>query len=98
MKTLTLAGVVLILLGVAGLAYGQFSYTTEETIVAVGPLEATAETRESVTIPSAAGWAGIGLGAMLLLVGLTALNESRNLGPVRTRTGSRAPHGLRSSR
>ena len=45
MKPLAIVGIVLIVLGIAGLAVGRFSYTTEEKVVDVGPLEATVEPR-----------------------------------------------------
>jgi uncharacterized membrane protein len=47
-------GVVLILLGVAGLAKGRISYGThEENVIRVGDMRATVETSRVVVIPPA---------------------------------------------
>ena len=41
MKSATLIGVLLIVLGIGALAYQGFTYTTEEKILDIGPIEAT---------------------------------------------------------
>ena len=51
MKPGVLVGIVLILLGVVGLALGGFSFTHKEKVLDVGPIEATADEKESVPIP-----------------------------------------------
>ncbi|SAI72005.1 Uncharacterised protein [Bordetella ansorpii] len=56
MKPVSIVGAVLIVLGIAALAYKGFNYTSEETVLQVGSVKATAETEKSVPIP---GWAGI---------------------------------------
>lgn len=55
------AGIVLIIAGVAGLAYGGFSYTKETHRATVGPVELAVKDRESVSIPT---W--VSIGALLL--------------------------------
>ena len=67
MKPLTLAGVVLLVLGLAALAYQGFSYTTRETVLEVGPIHATAETEKTVDIPPIAGVAAVAAGLILLV-------------------------------
>ena len=69
MKNTLIIGIVLILLGAAVLAYRQFSYKTEETVLDIGPLKATAERTKTVPIPPIIGWALIGSGALVLVVG-----------------------------
>jgi hypothetical protein len=69
MKPLAIIGIVLIVLGVAGLALGRFSYTTEEKVLDVGPLEATAEREHSIAVPDIAGIAAILAGGFLVFVG-----------------------------
>ena len=69
MKHTLIIGIVLILLGAAVLAYRQFSYKTEETVLDIGPLKATAERTKTVPIPPIIGWALIGSGALVLVVG-----------------------------
>lgn len=50
-----LIGIVLIVIGLAGLAYGGFSFTRQKTIVDAGPIELKADKRESFPIPPVAG-------------------------------------------
>jgi hypothetical protein len=69
MKPVAIIGVVLIVLGIAGLVLGRFSYTTEEKVLDVGPLTATAEKEHSVAIPDIAGIAAILAGGFLVFVG-----------------------------
>ena len=63
-----LAGIVLVVLGVLALAYGGFSYTKREKIIDIGPIEATAETQESVPLPPILGGAALVGGIVLLVV------------------------------
>jgi hypothetical protein len=60
---------VLIVLGVAGLVLGRFTYTTEEKVLDVGPLEATAEKEHSVAIPDIAGIIAVLAGGFLVFMG-----------------------------
>jgi len=48
-------GVILIVLGLVGLAYGGFSYTRREKVLDIGPIEATKETTRTVPMPPIAG-------------------------------------------
>jgi hypothetical protein len=69
MKPITLVAVLLIVLGVAVLAYPAISYKSEETILDMGPLKATAETTETIPLPPLLGGAAIAGGIVLLLAG-----------------------------
>jgi hypothetical protein len=69
MRPLAIVGIVLIVLGIAGLVVGRFSYTTTEKVLDVGPLEATAEKEHSFAIPDVAGIAAIIAGGFLVFVG-----------------------------
>jgi uncharacterized membrane protein YidH (DUF202 family) len=51
MKPGTIIGIILIAIGVAGFVLGGFSFTREEEVLDVGPIEATAEDKETVAIP-----------------------------------------------
>jgi uncharacterized membrane protein YidH (DUF202 family) len=62
-----IAGVVLIVLGVIALAYGGISYTREEKVLDIGPIEATAEKRETIPLPPILGAAAI-VGGIAMLV------------------------------
>lgn len=50
-----LIGIVLIVIGLAGLAYGGFSWTRQKTVVDAGPIEVKTDKRESIPIPPIAG-------------------------------------------
>lgn len=69
MKPMTLAGIALIVLGVAALIYQGFTYTSRETVIDIGPLQATAERENSVPLPPIVGIAAVVGGVALLLVG-----------------------------
>ena len=68
MKPTVLAGVLLVVLGVAALAYQGFTYTDQKTVVDLGPLEAQVETEETVPIPPIVGAAAVA-GGLALVVG-----------------------------
>ena len=51
MNTSKLIGIILIVLGGLGLAYGGFSYTKETSAVKLGPLELKVQERERINIP-----------------------------------------------
>lgn len=55
MKAATLIGALLILFGIGALVYQGFSYKTEETILDLGPLEATKETTNTIPLPPIVG-------------------------------------------
>lgn len=67
MKPLSIAGVVLIALGVLVLIYQGITYTTTETVLDIGPLKATAEERKTVPISPLIGVAGVVGGVVLLI-------------------------------
>jgi uncharacterized membrane protein len=69
MKTSMIVGIVLIILGVAGLFYKNFSYTKEETVLEIGSLKATAEVEKNVTVPDALGIAAIIAGLVVIGIG-----------------------------
>lgn len=66
MKPMAMAGLVLIVLGVAGLVYGRFSYTTQEKVIDVGPITATVGQQHNVDIPDIAGIGAIVAGGLLV--------------------------------
>jgi len=68
MKPLTIVGVLLIILGIAGLVVGRFSYTTEEKVMEVGPIVATAEKEHSIRVPDIAGIVAVIAGGVLVFV------------------------------
>jgi len=70
MKQISLAGIVLIVLGVAALIYQGITYTTHETVVDIGPLHATADREKTVPLPPALGIVAVAGGVALLVAGM----------------------------
>jgi len=64
-----IAGILLIVIGVIALAYGGISYTKREKIVDIGPIEATAERRETIPLPPLLGGLALAGGVVLLIAG-----------------------------
>lgn len=60
-------GIILIVIGIAGLAYGGFSWTTRDTVVDAGPIEITRTDRERLPIPPIVGGLLL-VGGIVLLV------------------------------
>lgn len=69
MKPLSMIGALLVIAGVVALAIGRFSYTTEEKVLEVGPLVATADEEHTIHIPDIAGIAAIIAGIALVVIG-----------------------------
>ncbi len=69
MKPLNLVGIVLIVLGVLGLGYGNFSFTKKTHEAKIGPLELSVNEKQTVNIPGWAGGAAIVVGVVLLVAG-----------------------------
>jgi uncharacterized membrane protein HdeD (DUF308 family) len=74
MRLGTLVGIILIVLGVVGLAAGGFSYTHKEKVIDLGPIQATADKKETVAIPPVLGT--IALVAGVALVAATSRRRS----------------------
>jgi uncharacterized membrane protein HdeD (DUF308 family) len=68
MKLLSIAGIALIVAGLLALAYQQISYTTRETVIDIGPLEATTETKRTIPLSPLVGITAVGAGVVLLVV------------------------------
>lgn len=62
-----IAGLVLFALGLIGLIYGGFRYTSRDTIVDIGPIHATADREHSVPVAPIAGAIMVAAGAVLLV-------------------------------
>ena len=69
MKPLALVGVLLIVLGLAGLALGHFSFTTQKKVVDVGAVTASIAEEHSIAIPDIAGVAAVIAGAVMVVMG-----------------------------
>jgi hypothetical protein len=69
MKAATLVGIALIVLGIFALIYGGISYTREEKVLDIGPLEATAEKKETIPLPPLLGGLALAGGIVLVVAG-----------------------------
>ena len=67
MNPTKLIGIILIVAGALGLAYGGFSYTKETTGLKLGPIELKVEEKERVNIPLIVSGAAVILGVVLLV-------------------------------
>jgi hypothetical protein len=61
-------GLILIVLGLVGLAWGGFNYTTRQKVLDVGPIHATREKTHSVPLPPIVGALALIGGVVLLIV------------------------------
>ncbi len=65
MKPISVAGIVLIVLGLVALVYQGITYTSRETIIDIGPVHATADRQRTMPLPPLVG--------VVLVVGGVAL-------------------------
>jgi hypothetical protein len=65
-------GIILIALGLFGLAYGGFSYTTNEKIVDIGPIHATREKAHNIPLAPMGGALALVGGIVILAAGRRA--------------------------
>ena len=62
-------GIILIVLGLFGLAWGGFTYSTTEKVVDIGPIHATREKQHNIPLPPIAGAVALIGGIALLVAG-----------------------------
>jgi uncharacterized membrane protein YidH (DUF202 family) len=70
MKPITLAGVALIVLGLAALVYQGINYNSRETVIDIGPIRATADRQKTLPIPPVLGIVVVAGGMVLLIAGV----------------------------
>ena len=69
MKTASLVGIILIVLGIVSLAYQGITYTRKETVLDLGPIHAEAERQHTIPLPPIIGVAAVVGGIALLVIG-----------------------------
>jgi hypothetical protein len=74
MKPITWVGIVLIILGVLGLAYQGINYTRQKKVLDIGSMHMTTETHERIPLPPILGGLALAGGVILLVIG--AKNKS----------------------
>jgi len=68
LSVLKIVSVLLIVAGIAGLLYGNFTYTRATHEAKLGPLDLSVKEKRTVNIPLWAGVAAIVAGGLLLVV------------------------------
>ena len=69
MKSMSLVGVLLVVLGALALAYQGITYTRQKDVLNVGSLHVTTETHERMPLPPILGGMALVGGVALLIVG-----------------------------
>ena len=69
MKTYTMIGIILIVVGIAALAYQGITYTTREKVVDIGPMHMTADKTTTLPLPPIVGAIALVGGIVLLVMG-----------------------------
>ncbi len=69
MRGLTLLGAVLVVVGVAALVLGNFSYTETKPVLKAGPIQINAQEEHHISIPTIGGIIILLAGAGLVLAG-----------------------------
>ena len=69
MKSTTILGIALIVLGVVALAYGGITYTQREKIIDLGPVQATADREKTIPLPPLLGGLSLAGGVALVIFG-----------------------------
>jgi uncharacterized membrane protein len=70
MKPAAILGLVLIVVGLAALAYQGVTYTSREKVLDIGPIHATAEREKTVPLPPVVGIVAVAAGVVLLIAGV----------------------------
>lgn len=69
MNAAKIAGIILIVIGVAGLFTGGFSFTKNTTAAKIGPIELKVQEKESINIPQWLSLGALALGGIVLVFG-----------------------------
>lgn len=75
MSVVKIVAVILIVAGIAGLAYGKFTYTKATHEAKIGPLDLSVKEKRTVNVPLWAGVAAIVAGALLLFLPRSAVSR-----------------------
>ena len=69
MKTLSIIGILLIVLGIAAFAYQGITYTSQDEVVDIGPLQMSAENTQTMPLTPILGAIALAGGIVFLVVG-----------------------------
>ena len=70
MKPIAIIGILLIVFGALALVYQGFGYTHQEKVLDVGPIHATADEHEHVSVPPILGGLALVGGIILVVAGV----------------------------
>jgi hypothetical protein len=79
MKSFVIMGVVLIVLGAAGLIYGGINYTTKKNVVDLGSVELQVDQKKHIDMPPILGGVAVAVGVALLFVGRRGAARGRTV-------------------
>ena len=68
-KSITLFGIALIVIGIVAFAYQGISYTSREKVIDIGPLQASVDTQKTIPLPPILGGLLLAGGIILVVVG-----------------------------
>jgi uncharacterized membrane protein len=66
---ITVVGIALIVLGIVAFAYKGITYTSRETVIDIGPINATADTQKTIPFSPLLGGLALVGGVVLVVVG-----------------------------
>jgi len=69
MKSSSIVGILLIILGAVALAYQGITYTTHKKVLDIGPIQATKEEHKTIPLPPILGGLALVSGVALLISG-----------------------------
>ena len=69
MKSATLAGIVLVAIGIIALGYQGITYTTQKKVLDLGPIQATKEEHHTIPLPPIVGIISLVGGIAVLVMG-----------------------------
>jgi uncharacterized membrane protein len=68
-KSITLVGIALIVLGIVAFAYQGITYTSREKVIDIGPLQANVDTKKTIPLSPLLGGLVLVGGIVLVVVG-----------------------------
>jgi uncharacterized membrane protein YphA (DoxX/SURF4 family) len=69
MNAMRIAGIILVVLGIAGFFTGGFSFTKNETKAQLGPIKLQVQEQQSVNVPQWLSLGAVVIGGVLLVMG-----------------------------
>jgi uncharacterized membrane protein YidH (DUF202 family) len=69
MKSSSLLGIVLVVIGIIALAYQGITYTTQKKVLDLGPIQATKEEHHTIPLPPIIGVIALVGGIVVLVAG-----------------------------